>query len=101
MQGALNWLEENQDKSLEEIQAEEAKPGPAITIGQGAESSGAGQQAKSLVCNECGKRFRNHDQATFHAAKTYVQRSLTMACSKLTIPVSTPTSPSRLRRSLL
>jgi hypothetical protein len=27
--------------------------------------------AKSLVCNECGKRFRNHDLATFHATKTY------------------------------
>lgn len=26
--------------------------------------------AKSLVCNDCGKKFRNQDLASFHASKT-------------------------------
>ena len=71
LQGALNWLEENQDRSLEELQS-------ASTVTVGAEEDGGpsitpaaeGANAMSLVCNECGKRFRNNDQASFHASKT-------------------------------
>ena len=29
-----------------------------------------GEEARSLVCNECGKRFRSTAQAEFHASKT-------------------------------
>jgi hypothetical protein len=29
-----------------------------------------GEEARSLVCNECGKRFRSQAQAEFHASKT-------------------------------
>ncbi len=69
VQGALNWLEETQDKSLEELQAEGAS-----AVGASAEGSASpsveGANAKSLVCNECGKKFRNHDAASFHASKT-------------------------------
>ncbi|KAJ5474980.1 hypothetical protein N7539_008046 [Penicillium diatomitis] len=66
LQGALEWLEVNQDKSLEEIkasQAEEAdnEEGPALQ---------PGEEARSLVCNECGKKFRSQAQAEFHASKT-------------------------------
>ncbi|KAK3377714.1 DNA-binding protein [Podospora didyma] len=71
LQGALNWLEENQDKPLEELQAdaaaaaedddEEVKPTIAHL---------EGENAKSLVCNVCQKKFRNHELATFHATKT-------------------------------
>ena len=32
-----------------------------------------GEVARSLVCNECGKRFRSTAQAEFHASKTYVK----------------------------
>ncbi len=68
MQGALNWLEENQDKPIEELKAaggttggsEETSASPAEAV----------EGAKSLVCNECGKKFRNQDQASFHASKT-------------------------------
>ncbi|KAK4237774.1 ubiquitin-related domain-containing protein [Achaetomium macrosporum] len=71
LQQALNWLEENQDKPLEELQASQA---PAAAAGEGDEegtpSIPSGVTAKSLVCNECGKKFRNHDQASFHASKT-------------------------------
>ncbi|KAJ5811082.1 Ubiquitin-associated/translation elongation factor EF1B N-terminal eukaryote [Penicillium robsamsonii] len=65
LQGALQWLEDNQDKSLEEIQtqAQEAQDeeGPALQ---------PGEQPRSLVCNECGKKFRGQSQAEFHASKS-------------------------------
>ncbi|GAB1315183.1 hypothetical protein MFIFM68171_05393 [Madurella fahalii] len=69
LQQALNWLEENQDKPLEELQASQAAAaaGPEEQAGP---SMPTGETAMSLVCNECGKRFRNHDQASFHASKT-------------------------------
>lgn len=73
VQGALTWLEENQDKPLDELQAQASKPaaeeedddeaGPSIPAVDG-------QNAKSLVCNDCGKRFKNHDLASYHASKT-------------------------------
>ncbi|KAJ5638440.1 UBX domain protein [Penicillium herquei] len=66
LQGALEWLEDNQDKSLEEIkesQTQEAEDdeGPALQ---------PGEEARSLVCNDCGKKFRSHAQAEYHASKT-------------------------------
>ncbi len=79
VQGALQWLEDNQDKSIEDIQAEAATKAnddaedDADTKAQIAELEG-GATAKSLVCNECGKKFRNPDLASFHASKTFVLR---------------------------
>ncbi|PYH95148.1 hypothetical protein BO71DRAFT_398251 [Aspergillus ellipticus CBS 707.79] len=61
VQGALEWLEQNQDKSLEEIQEAESEEGPELQ---------PGEEARSLVCNECGKKFRSHAQAEFHASKS-------------------------------
>ncbi|KAJ5673917.1 UBX domain protein [Penicillium macrosclerotiorum] len=66
VQGALEWLEENQDKSLEEIQAAQLQQGededpPALK---------PGEEARSLVCNDCGKKFRSQAQAEFHASKS-------------------------------
>ncbi|KAL9031018.1 MAG: hypothetical protein Q9196_000919 [Gyalolechia fulgens] len=71
LQGALEWLEANQDKLYEEIVATlddaanddndpNAEPAPLQP----------GEQARSLVCNECGKKFRSQVQAEFHASKT-------------------------------
>ncbi|KAJ5238531.1 hypothetical protein N7468_003150 [Penicillium chermesinum] len=63
LQGALEWLEQNQDKSLEEIKAQT----------QGEEEAPAlkpGEEPRSLVCNECGKKFRSQSQAEFHASKS-------------------------------
>lgn len=58
-------MEKNQDKTLEEITApkEDDPDGepPALK---------AGEEARSLVCNECGKKFRSKEQAEFHATKT-------------------------------
>ncbi|KAJ5610346.1 UBX domain protein [Penicillium lagena] len=63
LQGALEWLETNQDKSLEEIKAEQEddEGGPALK---------PGEEARSLVCNDCGKKFRSQAQAEFHASKS-------------------------------
>lgn len=69
--GAIQWLEDNQDKPLDEIE------GPVTTTTAEDDDPNAlppsllaGEVAKSLVCNECGKRFRSHAQAEFHATKT-------------------------------
>ncbi|KAJ6012742.1 hypothetical protein N7499_012653 [Penicillium canescens] len=64
LQGALQWLEDNQDKSLEEIQAQaeaQEEDGPALQ---------PGEAPRSLVCNDCGKKFRSTAQAEFHASKS-------------------------------
>jgi hypothetical protein len=66
VQGALEWLEANQDKSLEEIKAAgsttaETEEGPPLK---------EGEQPRSLACNDCGKKFRSQAQAEFHASKT-------------------------------
>lgn len=66
VQGALEWLETNQDKSLEEIKAAQSEQagdedGPALQ---------PGEEPRSLVCNDCGKKFRSTAQAEFHASKS-------------------------------
>lgn len=71
MQGALEWLEANQDRSYEEIIAASAS---AANADDDPDAEPAplqpGEQARSLVCNDCGKKFRSQAQAEFHASKT-------------------------------
>ncbi|KAI9789706.1 MAG: hypothetical protein M1816_005881 [Peltula sp. TS41687] len=64
LQGALEWLEANQDKPIDEIKA-----GDTINEDE-PPSLKPGEEARSLVCNECGKKFRSQAQAEFHASKT-------------------------------
>lgn len=63
VQGALEWLEANQDKPLDEIKAAAADQGEGPDLQPG-------EVPRSLVCNECGKKFRSQAQAEFHASKT-------------------------------
>ncbi|KAL8930269.1 MAG: hypothetical protein Q9208_000886 [Pyrenodesmia sp. 3 TL-2023] len=71
LQGALEWLESNQDKSYEEIVATSEKGGNAEDdLDAEPAPIQPGEQARSLVCNECGKKFRSQVQAEFHASKT-------------------------------
>ena len=63
MADAIEWLDTNSEKTVEQIQAEDA----AAAEQKAAE---AADQARSLVCNECGKRFRGTAQAEYHASKT-------------------------------
>lgn len=69
MEGAINWLGETQDTPLDELQAEEAAGPTTAALDEG-------QVAKSIVCNDCGKKFRGQDAAGFHAEKTYVPISM-------------------------
>ncbi|KAJ9661860.1 hypothetical protein H2201_006340 [Coniosporium apollinis] len=65
LQAAIDWLDKNQDKSLDDIKAADTADAssepPALN---------PGEEARSLVCNECGKKFRSTAQAEFHASKT-------------------------------
>ncbi|KAI1817345.1 DNA-binding protein [Poronia punctata] len=59
---AMDWLEKNQDAPMEDLLAEE-EAGPSVTKVEG-------QAASSLVCNECGKKFRSPREAEFHGSKS-------------------------------
>ncbi|TRX97114.1 hypothetical protein FHL15_001908 [Xylaria flabelliformis] len=59
---AMDWLEKNQDTPLEDLLAEEESC-PSVTKVEG-------EVAMSLVCNECGKKFRSQREAEFHANKS-------------------------------
>ncbi|TVY54471.1 UBX domain-containing protein, partial [Lachnellula suecica] len=68
LQGALEWLEANQEKPLDEIigaantaETDSNVEPPALK---------EGEEARSMVCNICGKKFRSMAQAEFHASKT-------------------------------
>ena len=71
VQGALEWLEANQDQSLEDIIASSTNE-PNVKDPPDTDSAGTqpGEQAHSLVCHDCGKKFRSQAQAEFHASKT-------------------------------
>ena len=60
---AIDWLDKNADKSIEDLNATEdaEAENPALE---------AGEQARSMVCNDCGKKFRGMSQAQFHAEKS-------------------------------
>lgn len=64
LEGAMNWLEKTQDTPLDELLQEETAAGPST------EKVDEGLVAMSIVCNDCGKKFRTQDQAGFHAEKT-------------------------------
>jgi hypothetical protein len=71
VQGALQWLEDNQDKSMEDITAtaaEDKETDPSVEPAPLKE----GEVAQSLKCDECGKKFRSVAQAEFHGSKTCV-----------------------------
>ncbi|KAF2479836.1 ubiquitin-related domain-containing protein [Neohortaea acidophila] len=61
--GAIDWLDKNADKSLEELQEEESTADTSAKLE-------ASMEARSFVCNDCGKKFRGMAQAQFHAEKS-------------------------------
>ena len=70
VQGALEWLERNQDKSTDEISAAEAEAIAENDPNTEAAELKPGEEARSLKCNECQRKFRSHAQAEFHASKS-------------------------------
>ncbi|KAM3420943.1 hypothetical protein BST61_g4177 [Cercospora zeina] len=63
LQGAIDWLDKNADRSIEQIKADEAEDAEAPQLE-------AGETARSMICNECQKKFRSMAQAQFHAEKS-------------------------------
>lgn len=65
---AIDWMDKNADKSVADLNAADTSPAddgaPADPVLQ------VGETARSLVCNDCGKKFRSTAQAEFHATKT-------------------------------
>ena len=68
LQPAIDWLETNQDKSIDDIKQEQATA--AANASEEPPALQPGEEAKSLVCDECGKKFRSVNQAQFHGEKT-------------------------------
>ena len=68
MAEAIDWMDKNADKSVDDLKADDANAAedgaPADPVLQ------VGETARSLVCNDCGKKFRSTAQAEFHASKT-------------------------------
>ena len=60
---AIEWLDQNADKSVEQLKADDAAEAEA-------KAKDSVEQAKSLLCNDCGKRFRGQAAAEYHASKT-------------------------------
>ena len=66
----MDWLDNNQAKSVEEITAAESTT-TSDQANDGAEPAlNPGEEALSLVCNDCGAKLRSHAAAEFHASKT-------------------------------
>ncbi|KAF8862352.1 hypothetical protein BDZ45DRAFT_671099 [Acephala macrosclerotiorum] len=71
LQSAIDWLDANQEKTIEELRT----PAPTSTSDETDPSIEPaalkeGEVANSLVCDDCGKKFRSTAQAEFHAEKT-------------------------------
>ena len=69
---AVEWLDKYADKSVAEITAADAAPADSDETNPDLEPAALkpGEVAQSLVCNDCGKKFRSQAQAEFHASKT-------------------------------
>lgn len=75
---AITWLADNEDISVEELEAkhgggaaaDSSKEDPLEDQGEGDGSPAVGPEAKSLKCSECGKLFNTPEKAQFHAHRT-------------------------------
>lgn len=69
---AVEWLDKYADKSIAEITAADASQADDDETNPNVEPAALkpGEVAQSLVCNDCGKKFRSQAQAEFHASKT-------------------------------
>ncbi|KAF2742393.1 hypothetical protein M011DRAFT_453241 [Sporormia fimetaria CBS 119925] len=66
LHGAIEWLDKNQDKTIEQIREEQQ----AGASEEQEPPMKPGEEAKSLVCDDCGKKFKSMTAAEFHAEKS-------------------------------
>ncbi|CZT44951.1 related to chicken h-caldesmon, Uso1p and YKL201c [Rhynchosporium secalis] len=96
---ALQWLEENQDKSWEEISAkvaadaEEEETNPSIEAAPLKE----GEVAQSLVCDICGRKLRSVAQAEAHGERTHVYPAATNGGVEEIAPLTEEEKKARLQ----
>jgi hypothetical protein len=76
VQGALQWLEDNQDKSIDELNVPATIADSETDPNVEPPALKEGEVAQSLLCEECGKKFRSVAQAEFHGSKTSVSQRL-------------------------
>ena len=69
MQGAIDWLEKHQEESIEDILASQENAAETDPNTEAAALQ-PGEEARSLKCNECGRKLRSVAQAEFHASKS-------------------------------
>lgn len=67
LQGAIDWLEKMQDKTVDEIKQEQSA---AASTSDDAPALKEGEEPRSLVCEDCGRKLRSTLQAEAHAEKT-------------------------------
>ncbi|KAK8158714.1 ubiquitin-related domain-containing protein [Phyllosticta citrichinensis] len=60
---AIDWLDKNSEKSIDEIKAEDASTAEPA-------SADAGEVAMSMRCADCSKTFRTQGEVQFHANKS-------------------------------
>ena len=63
VQDSIDWLDINSERATEDLLAVEENEDEPTSLRPG-------EEARSLLCKECGKRFRGVSQAEFHASKT-------------------------------
>lgn len=68
----MDWLEANQDKDIADLRAPAASAADDDETNPTIEPAALkeGEVANSLVCDDCGKKFRSTSQAEAHAERT-------------------------------
>lgn len=69
LQDAIDWLEKHQETPISKLQAAQASSSAAAASDE-PPALKPGEVAHSLVCEDCGKKFRSQAQAEWHASKT-------------------------------
>ena len=69
MQGAIDWLEKHQEEPTKDLLASQEYAAETDPNTEAA-ALHPDEEARSLKCNECGRKLRSVAQAEFHASKS-------------------------------
>jgi hypothetical protein len=106
VQDAIEWLDKNQEKSLDEIRGSssgEQAVGSSSSSGLDADGDQAETTgtAASLKCTDCGKLFSSPERAQFHATRTSVPSPRLSTATTNALLATTLTSKNRPKKSSL